>query len=67
MVTFWFGDNMKLFIKNKLTTLKQLFRFFMVPKRVIFLPMLVVLMLVCILLFFAKGLSAVAPFMYTLL
>lgn len=58
---------MKRFIKNKLTTLRQLLRFFIVPKRVIFLPMVIVLMLVCVLLFFAKGLSAVAPFMYTLL
>lgn len=58
---------MQRFIKNKLTTLRQLLRFFMVPKRVIFLPMIIVLMLVCMLLFFAKGLSAVAPFMYTLL
>jgi len=55
------------FIKNKLITLKQIFAFFSVPKRVIFIPMLVVLLLLCILLFFAKGLSAVAPFMYTLL
>lgn len=55
------------FIKNKLTTIGQLFRFFMVPKRVVFIPMLVVLMLVCVLLFFAKGLSAVAPFVYTML
>jgi hypothetical protein len=58
---------MKRFISNKLTTLRQLLGFFAVPKRVIFLPMVIVLMLVCILLFFAKGLSAVAPFMYTLL
>jgi hypothetical protein len=55
------------FVKNKLTTIGQLFRFFMVPKRVVFMPMLVVLMLVCVLLFFAKGLSAVAPFVYTML
>jgi hypothetical protein len=64
---YWSGDDMMQFIKNKLTTIGQLFKFFMVPKRVIFIPMLVVLMLVCVLLFFAKGLSAVAPFMYTLL
>ena len=54
------------FIRNKLITLSQLFRFFAVPKRVIFIPMLVVLLLVCVMLAFAKGLSVVAPFMYTL-
>ena len=54
------------FIANKLTTLSQLFKFFAVPKRIIFIPMVVVLLLVCILLVFAKGLSVVAPFMYTL-
>ncbi len=54
------------FIRNKCTTLGQLFRFFSTPKRRKFLPMLVVLMIVCVLLAFAKGLSAVAPFMYTL-
>lgn len=54
------------FIRNKLTTLKQLFSFFLAPKRIVFIPMLIVLIVVCIMLFFAKGLSAVAPFMYTL-
>jgi len=54
------------FIRNKLITIGQLFKFFAVPKRFVFIPMLVVMLLVCVLLAFTKGLSAVAPFMYTL-
>lgn len=57
---------MKTFIKNKIITIIQLFKFFSVPKRAVFIPMLIVLLFVCILLSFAKGLSVVAPFVYTL-
>ena len=54
------------FLLNKCRTLFALFRFFLSTNRIIFIPMIVMLLLVSILLVFANGLSVVAPFVYTL-
>lgn len=56
---------MKFFL-NRLKTLLSLFNFFLAPKRVILLPMVIVLLLVAVLLVFSKGFAVVAPFVYTL-
>ena len=56
---------MKFFI-NRFKTLLSLFNFFLVPKRVILLPIIIILLLVAVLLVFSKGFAVVAPFVYTL-
>ncbi len=54
------------FLYNRLKTLLSLFNFFLAPKRVILMPMVIVLLLVAVLLVFTKGFAVVAPFVYTL-
>lgn len=54
------------FLLNRIKTLLSLFNFFLAPKRVILLPMVIVLLLVAVLLIFSKGFAVVAPFVYTL-
>ena len=57
---------MNKFLKNKCLTLLSLFKFFLKPKRAMYFPLLIVLLLLSVLLIFTKGLSVVAPFVYTL-
>lgn len=54
------------FLVNRCRTLLSLFNFYLAPRRVVFLPMILVLLLVAVLLIFTKGFAVVAPFVYTL-
>ena len=54
------------FLINKCLTIGSLFKFFFSRQRALFIPLLALLLLLALVLVFASGLSAIAPFVYTL-